>query len=351
MLDLFTSTAYLSIFLLTACLIFCCYKFKFYLVSTLKSDQFTLQTQACPVSIDNILVDTPNPSKTKQAMRYTRQSRFSKKKRRGFVAPAESQEIPPEPSMTRQPYEVFLVLDIEGTCDQGTDFNYPNEIIEFPVCLMRWKNRTDDDFCSELEVVDEFRTYVKPKWRPTLSKFCTELTGITQAQVDDAPLFPDVLVDLEKFLAKHGLIDEESSEPLARFCWCSDGPFDVRDFVVKQCFISQVKMPQWIQYSVLDVRKAVWLALQSAQTEQPSTHESELPTIRSLNISAQLQALELPGFEGRQHSGIDDSRNIARIVAELARRGICLMPNTAIHPGRRWRWMGKHGQIREEYLN
>lgn len=29
----------------------------------------------------------------------------------------------------KQPFEVFLVLDIEGTCDLGTDFNYPNEII------------------------------------------------------------------------------------------------------------------------------------------------------------------------------------------------------------------------------
>jgi len=29
----------------------------------------------------------------------------------------------------KQPYEAFLVLDIEGTCELGTDFNYPNEII------------------------------------------------------------------------------------------------------------------------------------------------------------------------------------------------------------------------------
>ena len=29
----------------------------------------------------------------------------------------------------KQPFKVFLVLDIEGTCEVGTDFNYPNEII------------------------------------------------------------------------------------------------------------------------------------------------------------------------------------------------------------------------------
>ena len=44
-----------------------------------------------------------------------------------------------------------------------------------------------------------------------------------------------------------------------------------------------------------------------------------------------------------------DTRNIARVVVELAKRGIRLEPNTAIYPGRRWQWMGKPGQILEEY--
>jgi hypothetical protein len=135
MLDLFTSTPYLIISLLTTCLILCCYKFKFYLVSTLKSDQ------ACPdlqqtLGAPRASLTHQTRSKSKKLMRYTYQSH--PQKRRGFVEPAQSQEIPPEPSMTRQPYEVFLVLDIEGTCDQGTNFNYPNEIIvcvvQFPQC-------------------------------------------------------------------------------------------------------------------------------------------------------------------------------------------------------------------------
>jgi 3'-5' exoribonuclease 1 len=29
----------------------------------------------------------------------------------------------------QQPYDAFLILDVEATCFQGTDFNYPNEII------------------------------------------------------------------------------------------------------------------------------------------------------------------------------------------------------------------------------
>ena len=47
--------------------------------------------------------------------------------------------------------------------------------------------------------------------------------------------------------------------------------------------------------------------------------------------------------------GIQDTRNIARVLTELAKRGIRLEPNTVIFPGRRWQWMGKPGQILEEY--
>lgn len=85
-----------------------------------------------------------------------------------------------------------------------------------------------------------------------------------------------------RFLANHGLIDPKSGRPIQRFCWCSDGPFDIRDFVVKQCFISKVSclrrstwinekfdrshclvinyqmpMPLWLKGDILDVRKVV----------------------------------------------------------------------------------------------
>jgi len=66
----------------------------------------------------------------------------------------------------------------------------------------------------------------------------------------------------------------------------------------------------------------------------------------SLNIPLQLRALSLAPFAGRQHSGIDDARNISRILAELGRRNIRLEPNLCIRPNRRWYWMGKSGEIR-----
>ena len=36
---------------------------------------------------------------------------------------------PESPVPVKQPYDSFLVLDVEATCQEGTDFNWPNEII------------------------------------------------------------------------------------------------------------------------------------------------------------------------------------------------------------------------------
>ena len=61
----------------------------------------------------------------------------------------------------------------------------------------------------------------------------------------------------------------------------------------------------------------------------------------------------LPPFLGASHltlkMGPQDTRNIARLVIELARRGWKLEPNTPINPNRRWPWMGKRGKVLEEY--
>ncbi len=46
---------------------------------------------------------------------------------------------------------------------------------------------------------------------------------------------------------------------------------------------------------------------------------------------------------------LQDTRNICRLVVELARRGWKLEPNTSINPNRRWPWMGKRGKVLEEY--
>ena len=61
-----------------------------------------------------------------------------------------------------------------------------------------------------------------------------------QDNVDNAPLFSKLVqTTFREFLVRNGLIDPLTGKHLVRFCWCSDGPWDIRDFVVKQCFISK----------------------------------------------------------------------------------------------------------------
>lgn len=250
-------------------------------------------------------------------------------------------ESPNSPqSSVAQPWDVFLVVDVEGTCVESGSFDYPNEIIEWPVCLLRWSEDTE----RRLEIVDEFRSFVRPSWRPQISAFCTSLTSITQQEVDAAPTFSEVMKAFEAFLNKHGLIDSDG-QLITRTCWCSDGPWDLAHFFIKQLHISKMKMPSWMRTDFLDIRKAV--AMYRAQQNSRSVRAYN---VRNFGISHQLGYLGLEAFQGRQHCGIDDARNISRILIELANRNVRLVPNATINPNRRWNWMGKKGVVIEDAL-
>lgn len=58
-----------------------------------------------------------------------------------------------------------------------------NRLQEWPVCLLKWVDKGSDGMASTLQKVAEFRSFVRPTWRPKLSPFCTSLTGITQVSV------------------------------------------------------------------------------------------------------------------------------------------------------------------------
>ena len=124
-----------------------------------------------------------------------------------------------------------------------------------------------------------------------------------QDQVDTAPSFPEVLDEFRKFLEKHELIDPETGRRLTRFCFCSDGPYDIRDFVVKQCFISkagqlyarrrrsltrgrplQIPVPTWLTWDVMDVRRVVGEchAFTSATVDRDAQRRPVRPPARAI---------------------------------------------------------------------
>ncbi len=53
--------------------------------------------------------------------------------------------------------------------------------------LLKWQETTSDTVNGPLTkralvAIDEFRSFVRPTWRPQLHPFCTQLTGITQVR-------------------------------------------------------------------------------------------------------------------------------------------------------------------------
>jgi 3'-5' exoribonuclease 1 len=206
----------------------------------------------------------------------------------------------------KQKHEFYAVFDVEATCERNVDkpFEYPNEIIEWPVVL--FDGRTH-------EVVAEFQSYVKPTSQPILSDFCKELTGIAQETVDSAPPFTKVLANFEQWLSHF----DDTGPKFENTVFITDGPWDLRDFVEKQCRISSIKRPKYLY---------AWCDLRTVFADWKKTSR--------LNIDGMLAALNLR-FEGRPHSGIDDARNIALIVQHLAEAGVKFEANGEVFKKKR----------------
>ncbi|WVQ95998.1 hypothetical protein IAU59_003098 [Kwoniella sp. CBS 9459] len=275
----------------------------------------------------------------------------------------------------KQPYKSFLCFDVEATCRPGKEFDWPNEIIEFPVVLLRWAE-PDAKGKRKLEKVDHFRSYVRPTWRPILTDFCKSLTGITQETVDAAPVFPEMLKGFEKWLDKWDLRNDKG---LNDAVWVTDGPWDLRDFVPKQLHITPITPhPSYLHGPYLNLKFAVQAVLSeehrrhsyaserpnrppnrralSAITTQrlPKGEKTKSGKVKDVgksfyfNIPGMVEALNLGEFEGRQHSGLDDATNIARILIALSEKNVVIEANGTIQPlgsGKRYPWMGQKGEI------
>lgn len=194
-------------------------------------------------------------------------------------------------------FDFFAVIDFEATCEEN-NIDFKHEIIEFPIVLVD---------LDTMEVGDTFHEYVRPVVNPVLTKFCSNLTGISQATVDAAGSFPEVLDHVEEWLRKHGLGDT------CTFAVLTDGPWDMYRFMYNQCEISKIPMPSWSKQWV-NIRKAY----------------SNFYQCRRGGIEVMLSNLGMK-FEGKPHSGIDDARNIARIALKLMADGCNLTVNEYIH--------------------
>ena len=83
------------------------------------------------------------------------------------------------------------------------------------------------------------------------------------------------------------------------------GDWDLKTMLPLQCKLSGVKVPRGMQYGYKNVK---------------TIFSQIYPHVRGKGMANILEAMELE-LIGRHHSGIDDTRNIARIIIELIKRG------------------------------
>lgn len=177
--------------------------------------------------------------------------------------------------MSDDAFAHYLVIDFEATCcDRGTVPRNAMEIIEFGVVM------ADADF----RVVDEFQSFVKPVRHPVLTRFCTELTSIRQADVDHAPTFPECAFAFARWLDRH-----------ADFVFCSWGDYDLAQ-LQQDCDFHRIPNP---------------ISAPHCNVKRRFTERQGLAKKHGLSGAMRQAGL---AFEGTHHRGIDDARNIARLL-------------------------------------
>ena len=148
---------------------------------------------------------------------------------------------------------------------------------------------------------------------------------------------------LHAFLASHGLLEagqtrqiltrraKASPSPSLRkgVCWCTHGPFDLLSFVVKQSYISGLAegVPSFLRGPLIDVKLSAVEVTLPRKTKGPQKDGEEVKAnpssgypFRDTTVDGLLTLLQLEPFLGRHHSGLDDTKNIARIFAGVASR-------------------------------
>ncbi|KAK7206758.1 ribonuclease H-like domain-containing protein [Myxozyma melibiosi] len=198
----------------------------------------------------------------------------------------------------------LFCLDIEATCSEYLPFlEDTHEVIELPVVLV------DTHKC---EIIDEFHTFVKPRYARILTAHCTELTGITQAQVDSAPTFPQAIDMLNRFMLSHADIlsphpkDTSASQRAYRnYAWVTDGNADIDRFLcLRSCKINRVLLPPYLQGQYINLKQLY------KDHFRERGHKRMAEMLHTWNAE----------FEGRLHSGLDDARQVARIMIFLMKR-------------------------------
>jgi len=170
----------------------------------------------------------------------------------------------------------IAIIDLECTCEKDSSLT-PSEIIEIGSVVGRLTSES-------LSITSELQIYVKPTINPTLTAFCTQLTGIIQYTVDIADPLPEALPLLYDWLQSNNVA-----------AWASWGKFDATQ-LSRECELKSVPNPM--------------AAIQHFNLKQLFARKFKQRV--GLGRALELRSLN---FKGVPHSGIDDAKNIANLIS------------------------------------
>lgn len=205
-----------------------------------------------------------------------------------------------------QKYDYVCVLDFEANQIEFTNSKKKSlpgrakmEIIEFPIVLVNTKT---------LKIESAFESYVQPTKVKKINKECTKITSITQNDVDKAEELSVVMKKVDAFL-KEKLINRKKS-----FIFCTCGDWDLKTQLKEQCERDGIERPTYFK-SYINIKKAF------KSHYKPKRYEMKFVSMKTM-----LNYLRLK-LTGKHHRGIDDCKNIAKIVIKLIKDG-CILEET-----------------------
>jgi len=191
---------------------------------------------------------------------------------------------------TSKPF--YLVIDFEANCsaDQVRD----HEIIEFPAVLIE---------AYSGKVLAEFRSFVKMLTHKNVSEFIKNLTHITESDVDSGLTWIECLLSFENWCHTQGISWQNCT-----VVTCGD--WDLKTMLHNQLLISQSKLTEFLN-DLFGCWNNVKIAYRNCMHKE-----------RQIGMDGMLLELGIP-LVGHHHSGIDDSRNIAKICHMLLVKWHC----------------------------
>ncbi len=199
----------------------------------------------------------------------------------------------------------ICVLDFEANCAENMkELHMDNEVIEFPSVLWKYNSTPNVEHVNTLTKISEFQMFCKPKHTPTLTPFCIELTKITQDKVNSGVPFPVALKQHELWLRKN-IPDFDKMFHSGNIMIMTCGEWDMATMAPKE-------------YKNYNIKNVHPIYLKYVNVKREFTGFYKIGS--KFGMVKMLEYLNLH-LDGTHHSGIDDCRNISKIMVKLFQDG------------------------------